>query len=393
MDILIVEDDISARLLLSTYLTKWGHRVIEANDGEQAWQYLQKKPIHLVISDWLMPNLDGLGLCRRIRSANFSHYVYIILLTAKNGRDEITQGMESGADDFITKPFNAGELRARIRAGERIINLEKHLEDRNRKLSKANAVIRKDLEAAAELQKTFLPNLSHSVSGLNFESLFLPCAFVAGDIFNFFKLNGHLVGFYQLDVAGHGIPAAMLSVTVSKLLAAPTLHFDRVRSSREFESVFAPAKRISELNKQFHSDDDSMRHFTMLYGIIDTRANRIRISQAGHPAPILMRRDAVAPLPLPGGFPVGLMLNMEYEQFEFDFCPGDRLIVYSDGVIEFRNQNDEQFSLKRLLRRLHRLKGQPLSEMLQRLKHSLHTWRGANEFADDISILAIERTA
>jgi len=391
MDILIAEDDNSARSLLSTYLKRWGHHVIEVADGEQAWQYLQHHPVHFVISDWLMPRVDGLELCRLIRAANFQHYTYIILLTAKNGKDEIIHGMESGADDFVTKPFNASELNARIRAGERIINLEKKLEDRNSRLSAANAIIRKDLEAAAELQKSLLPDATASLNGLTFQSLFLPCTYVAGDIFNFFQLDDRHIGFYLLDVAGHGIPAAMLSVTLSKMLATNVLDLNGFKNGNEYETLLSPARRVGELNKQFHSNDDSMRHFTMLYGMVDTQRNTVKVTQAGHPPPIVMNARVVAPLPTNGGFPVGLLPEMDYEEMEFDFNPGDRLIVYSDGVTECRNPKDEQYSLKRLIRRLQGLKNRPLPDVLNRLKFSLNSWRGRPDFDDDISVLAIER--
>jgi sigma-B regulation protein RsbU (phosphoserine phosphatase) len=393
MDILIAEDDCSARLLLSTYLKKWGHRVIETTNGREAWQYLQSHPVHFVISDWLMPHLDGLELCRRIRENNFPHYIYTILLTAKNDKDEITRGIESGADDFVTKPFNANEFNARIRAGQRILDLERKLEDRNHALSRANAVIRKDLEAAAELQESLLPEPSQTINGLYFESLFLPCAFVAGDIFNFFRLDDHRVGFYQLDVAGHGIPAAMLSITLSKILATPNFGYDGSKNNREITDGQSPAKRITDLNRQFYSTEISMRHFTMVYGEVDTRSNKIKISQAGHPSPILMNQSGAKLAPVIGGFPVGLQLDIEYEESEFDFNPGDRLIIYSDGVTECLNPHEQQYSLSRLTRRLRRIRHLPLAEVLRRLKSSLNSWRGGDQFDDDISVLAIERMA
>ncbi|MFQ5771491.1 MAG: PleD family two-component system response regulator, partial [bacterium] len=198
MRILIADDHADTRLLLSRFLKKWGHEVMVAKDGAEAWEILQKLPINFVISDWIMPNMDGLELCKRIRAANFQRYIYIILLTAKNAKDELVVGMEAGADDFMVKPFNKGELKVRIRAGERILKLEKDLDERNQKLSEVYAVIRKDLQAAAELQKSFLPDATVSFNGLKFEWLFLPCTFVAGDIFNFFALDEKNVGFYLL---------------------------------------------------------------------------------------------------------------------------------------------------------------------------------------------------
>jgi signal transduction histidine kinase len=127
MKILIADDDTVSRRLLQSYLQKWGYEVTAAQDGAEAWKLFDGEPFPMVITDWMMPELDGPGLIRRIRSAHRPGYVYAMLLTAKAQKEDLVEGMEAGADDFLTKPFDRDELRVRLRAGERIIRLESDL--------------------------------------------------------------------------------------------------------------------------------------------------------------------------------------------------------------------------------------------------------------------------
>lgn len=129
MKILIADDDPNQRRLLSIHLTRVGHEVVEAADGRAAWEALQREHFRLVISDWTMPEVDGVELVRRIRAASFPGYTYVLLLTALGDKQDVVAGLEAGADDYLTKPFNAGELRSRVAIGERILNLETRLRD------------------------------------------------------------------------------------------------------------------------------------------------------------------------------------------------------------------------------------------------------------------------
>jgi signal transduction histidine kinase len=141
MNILIAEDDAVSRRLLKSHLEKWGHRVTEAPDGVEAWNQYTRGEQPFVIADWMMPGMDGIELIRRIRARQPARYVYIILLTAKSQKEDIVLGMETGADDFVTKPFDRDELRARVRAGERILELEQSLLDQIRKVEAAQAAL------------------------------------------------------------------------------------------------------------------------------------------------------------------------------------------------------------------------------------------------------------
>jgi sigma-B regulation protein RsbU (phosphoserine phosphatase) len=142
MRILIAEDEPISRRLLETTLTKAGHDVAATEDGTKALDSIQKEVPDILITDWMMPELDGLELCRRLRKLELPSYVYVIVLTALTQKENITQGLDAGADDYVTKPFERTELLARVRAGQRVIQLEKSLRERNEEISEALAQVK-----------------------------------------------------------------------------------------------------------------------------------------------------------------------------------------------------------------------------------------------------------
>ncbi len=128
MRILLAEDERACRRMLEATLIKWGYDVVVARDGDEAWQVLQQEDApKFALLDWMMPGMDGPEVCQKVRERATEPYVYMILLTAKNQKEEIVQGMEAGADDYVTKPFDADELRARLRVGKRILELQEQL--------------------------------------------------------------------------------------------------------------------------------------------------------------------------------------------------------------------------------------------------------------------------
>lgn len=141
MRVLIADDDPVSRRLLQSHLQKWGYEVTAAQHGAEAWEVFQTATFPIVITDWMMPELDGLELIRRIRAAHRPGYVHATLLTARAQKEDLVEGMEAGADDFLTKPFDRDELRVRLRAAERIVNLERSLAEQNRVLRETQAAL------------------------------------------------------------------------------------------------------------------------------------------------------------------------------------------------------------------------------------------------------------
>ncbi len=141
MKILVAEDDTVTRKMLSYILEREGYEVLAVSNGKEAWEVLKRGHIQLVISDWIMPEMDGLALCKRLREADLVKYVYVIMVTAKNHIEDLVEGLDSGADDFIFKPINRAELLVKLKVGKRILRLESELVKKNMELRKANKLL------------------------------------------------------------------------------------------------------------------------------------------------------------------------------------------------------------------------------------------------------------
>lgn len=398
MHILVVDDDSNALRIIAAMLRHWNYEVTVAHNGLEAWEILRQGRIRLVISDWMMPGLTGPDLCRRVRAAEFANYIYLILLTGRNDRTSLVQGMDAGADDFMVKPVYREELRVRVRAGERILRLEEELEERNHRLDQANrtlseayTTIRRDLESAAVMQKALLPSPLR-LPEITVDWLFQPSSFVAGDIFDYFVTDGRRLSFYQLDVAGHGVPAALLSFTLNRLLSqgAEEKRLPRQETDRGEDAI--PQRVVGELNRRFQSDIDPLLYFTMIYGNLDLRSGQVNLTLAGHPQPIWLNRASRQTELVGGsGFPVGMLPEIGYETTTFELAPGDRLFLYSDGVTECDNVAGEPFSELRLRRLLEETADLPVSVVTERIGQALRAWKGDDNHRDDITLLVLER--
>lgn len=163
MLILVAEDDPVSRKLLSRTIERWGHEVTAVSNGAEALAMVQQKRIRLVITDWMMPTMDGADFCRAVRRANLDYYVYIIMVTALGEKHNVIRGMAAGADDYITKPINRNELYARLRAGMRVLHLEDNLRTTTARLQDL-ATVDPDLEVSnrASLEKLLVREMSRS---------------------------------------------------------------------------------------------------------------------------------------------------------------------------------------------------------------------------------------
>jgi sigma-B regulation protein RsbU (phosphoserine phosphatase) len=360
--------------------------VAVAEDGEQAWELFQRHRFAIVITDWMMPKLDGLELVKMIRAADCADYVYIIMLTAKAEKHDIVAGMGAGADDFLVKPFHRDELQVRLRAGIRITKLNRRLNETNRRLERG-------LEAAAQIQQSFLPTVRPQFKGYEFAWGHSPCGKLGGDMFNVVALGDGKVGIYVLDVTGEDVPAALLATTLSRILAPasdPTSILVARNDDGSVARVREPAEVAQELNRRFGMREGK-QYFTLAYGVLHLEQRRFEFTSAAHP-PLLHLQPGRAPAMLYlEGFPVGMAPETEpFQQRSVVLQPGDRILIYSDGIPDAMRGDGEVFGAARLLDAAQRFSSEPLDGAIRRLMGEVRDWCGDGAANEDVSILGFK---
>lgn len=356
--VLVVDDSRLQRRILVASLKKWGFEVVEADSGEAAMEICEDDAPDLILSDWMMPGMNGLEFCRAFREKSGGDYSYFILLTSKSEKNEVAQGLDAGADDFLTKPVSSNELRARISAGERILRMQRELSEKNRivsdtlgELQRVYDAIDKDLLQARKIQQSLVPELSSKFGSSSVSLLLKPCGHIGGDLVGMFSPGVNRLGFYSIDVSGHGITSAMMTARLGGYLSSS--HFDQnLAMEKRFNRFYAlrqPEEVAGLLNARLNADTGIEEYFTMAYCIVDLRSGVLKMVQAGHPHPLLLRKDGSAEFIGRGGVPVGLVPDIAYEQVELVMEKGDRLLLYSDGFTEAMLENGEMLEPEGLL--------------------------------------------
>ncbi|WP_267912513.1 PP2C family protein-serine/threonine phosphatase [Azospirillum agricola] len=394
--VLCVDDSPCMRDMLATSLVRLGYEVVAAGDGAEALAALRADPsISLVISDWMMPGITGVELCKRIRDLPRPNHIHVMLLTARQGQENFLEAMAAGADDFLNKPVDMPTLAARLRVAERILTLQQRMQRNNTLLAQANQKLRtayrrlqEDMEAAARAQRSLLPKPSMTLGAAHFLSSLTPSIEISGDVYNYQELPDGSVGFYVLDVAGHGARAALLSVMLCRLLTV-----EAFVSKEDGITPRPPHAIVADLNRQFQCDDNVTDYFTMICGVLDRDGRTMRICQAGHPHPVVLPARGKPRVVGTGGFPVGLFEEADYASIEISLAPGDRVFFYSDGVTECASPDGSLYGVERLLQVLELTRSAPLDRMVATLQAELRGWHQRDSFDDDISVVACESIA
>lgn len=399
--VLIVDDSRLQRRILSGFMHKWGFEVVEADSGESALEICTVSPPDLVLSDWMMPGMSGLEFCRALREMAVDQYSYFILLTSKSEKNEVAQGLDAGSDDFLTKPVNPDELRARIAAGDRILGMQRELSDKNRMISdtlnqlqQAYDTIDRDLIQAKKIQESLVPELSREFGSSRISLLLKPCGHIGGDLVGMFSPGPNRVGFYSIDVSGHGITSAMMTARLGGYLNSNYFdqHVGMERRTSKFYSLRDPAEVAGLLNARLVADRAIDDYFTMAYAIADLRTGMVRMVQAGHPHPLVLRKNGEMEFVGEGGIPIGLVSGVPHEQVSFQLQVGDRLLLYSDGFSECRMKNGEMLEEDGLIDLIRQagpdqLGQEFLDDLFWRLTQSMSEETG---FDDDISATLFE---
>jgi sigma-B regulation protein RsbU (phosphoserine phosphatase) len=390
--ILIADNNRTTRDLLRIRLQSYGHGVVCAEDSERAIVLLKDHPCEIVMCNWDFLHGSSARLCESIRTG--ATYRYIIAYTSAD--TPLKFGTCENVDDILDEPTNAVQLQMRVLAAEKTLQLQKALADQaeayrdlNEKLDMAYQTLHTELQAASELQLSLLPTVSDVHPKFCLDWLVLPSRYLAGDNLNYFMMQDRYLIFYHLDVAGHGVSSALLSVTLNQLLSpqpgSPMVRFD---PKLELKRIVPPVDVVSELNRRFQPQGDA--YFTIIYGVLDTETHEIRFCQAGHPSAIKIAANGVATEVGDGGFPVGLWPDMAYDETITCLQPGERLVLYSDGILACVNQNGEEYTLDRFKEVMKQSSELPIKKALEAVEADLFAWSEGRDFPDDISLLLIE---
>lgn len=396
--VLIVDDSRAQRILVQNGLRGHGFTVLQAESGDEALSICAREDIDLVLSDWMMPGLSGIEFCRALRSMPSDRYVYFILLTSKSDKAAVAEGLDVGADDFLAKPVDSGELRARIRAGDRVLAMERALRGNNQlltdtlaKLQSVYETLDRDLIEARNLQQSLLRERQHQYPEGQISLLLHPSGPVGGDMVGYFDIAPGLTGLYAFDVSGHGVTSALLTARLSGLLSGSSpdhnIGIDRGVLGPEAR---APADVAATMNALLLSEVQTDRYLTLAYATIDRSNGRVRLVQAGHPHPVVQRSTGEVSVLGTGGLPIGLFEGAAYEGFDAQLNPGDRLLLVSDGVTECPNPQGEELGDEGLAAILTQLADRPGRPMLDDLIWELARWHGSEDFPDDISCALFE---
>ena len=402
--VLVVDDIEANRDVLSRRLGRRGYATVHAEDGQTALDLIAAEPpFDLVLLDVMMPGMSGLEVLERLRKTHSPAQLPIIMATAKDQADDVVKALSLGANDYVTKPLDFAILMARVQTQlqlrqtvQQVFELEGRLRQRNADLERANAELVSaydrmdaDLQAAAKIQESYLPTKLPAVPGFTFAWTYEPCEYLAGDFLNVCPLGGDQYGLYVLDVSGHGVAASLLAVAAARALSpAPDPDSILIHSTT---ATPTPAAEVAErLNRKFDWDSNPGQFLTIFYALLDAPASSLTYVSAGHPGAILLNRDGGGPAFLDNsGLPIGI--GSTYEGHRVPVRPGDRLFLFSDGVLEAMDPSLELFGRDRLVDVLRRGQDRPLADCLTLLKAELATWRGNAPPKDDISVLALER--
>ena len=397
--ILVVDDSRAQRRVLGASLSRQGYQVIEVGSGEEALEVLAREDIDLILSDWMMPGMDGLELCRTFRAMPREKYIYFILLTSKTEKGAVAQGLDVGADDFLNKPPNADELRSRITAGDRILRMERELQEKNRLVSATLAEIStlydsvdRDLIEARKMQQSLVRERFRDFGNADVSVMLRPCGHVGGDLVGFFCLDENRVAVFSIDVSGHGIASALLTARLASYLSEGSPEHN-VALKRVAEGVHfpRPPKEVARLlNEIMHDEIDSDHYFTLLLGYLDLRTGEVEMTQCGHPNPMLIHVDGTVEYIGTGGMPIGLISGAEYDQFSVTLKRGERLLFYSDGFTECEGDDGEQLEEEGFEEMAHRNRELAGADFFQALTWDLDMFCGTKEFPDDLSCAMIE---
>lgn len=377
--ILIADDDPMTQRLLDEYFRNLGYEVTAVMDGNTALAEIRRCHYDILISDMIMPGIDGIELIKTIKNMDGFDNLPVILLSGKNDTFSKVKAFEALADDYVTKPFDFDELGARTKTQIRLKHLQEELEDKNMLLNDRNMELEAHLDIARHIQRRLLPLDTEEIYGLKVRSFFQPIDKVGGDIFDLIPLGNGKVGIFIGDVSGHGVAATFLSLILK--LTVQSIAKEEVSPSKVLE-------RLNSALVKWISDEDFS---TALYGIVDTNLRLLYFASAGHPKGILIRSGDKRVEPLDSkGFCLGIQESVTYTASIVSLYPGDRIIYYTDGFIERRDSKGRILGTERFFDIVARYKDHDIDRILSCITDEIEDICGGRKYEDDLTMLCLE---
>ena len=367
--ILVVEDNDDMRNFLKMLLQKQ-YRVVYAEDGEEGIRAARDQRPDLIVSDVMMPVMNGLDMTSIIKSNSELNTIPVILLTADTDLMNKVTGLENGADDYLHKPFNSLELLTRISSLLKNYENQKIISQRNRD-------IERELEVARLLQERLLPPSIPEIPGYHGHAVYIPVDKVGGDFYDIANRDGFL-DVIIADVSGHGLPGAFLA-TVTKIA------LDNITDRNNSSEV------LSRLNDVVLKYTVQSNFVTAFFASIDTAKNIMRYSSAGHPSPLIYRKknDEFFELNAKGTL-LGWLSDIQLAEKTIQLEPGDRIIFYTDGIYESKNSLNELFGEERLRKTIRGCAHLQAEKFSQELIREIEMFNGGSNFDDDITMVVLD---
>ncbi len=368
--ILIVEDNRESREILEARLTANDYEVLTAPDGEAGLHMAREKKPDLILLDILMPKMDGLEVCRRIKGDSTLPFMPIILVTAKADSKDVIAGLEAGGDEYLAKPVDQGALLARVQSMLRIKDLHDTV------MAQSNQ-LKEQLRTATRIQSLFWPKIPDLAHNSHIWAVSVPAGYVGGDLYDVIPLQDGSVLTYVADVSGKGVPAALIMAVLSTRIRVEALLQNDLGLL-----LFAVNNSMYELaSEEGYFASIILARFWPANG-------KVQMVRAGHPYPLWIAGGIIQNLPQIKGISIGVSPGAEFETKEIVLSPGDALFLFSDGISEAENNNHELFGTDRLINHIEYRQGPPWG---QKLLDAVAAWRGDVEVNDDLTILEIWR--
>jgi sigma-B regulation protein RsbU (phosphoserine phosphatase) len=377
--LLVVDDDEANRDMLSRRLQRDGYTVQLAASGVDALRAMRSTSFDLVLLDLIMSGLDGYQVLLKMRAEPALKELPVIMLSALDQEEGIAKCIELGAEDYISKPFSPVFLRARIEA-----SLEKkRLRDQEREthddLQASEKRLAGELADASTYVESLLPAVLNETVQTDWR--FQPSAELGGDIFGYHWMNQEQFAIYLLDVSGHGVGAALLSVSLLNVLRSQTL------PGTDFVD---PAAVLTGLNQVFPMEQQNNLVFTIWYGVFDRRTRQLTYTSGGHPPAVLVGEGVENLHQLStGGRVLGVDPTADFHNGSHDVSPGSRLYVFSDGAYELERSDGSPVKLADLIEQIKRPAARGNTK-LDELIGWVRETSGRTVLNDDLSILEVQ---